>query len=85
VASACVVGTESTAMRGSCAGGLEGKGPTDATHRSARASERTSVQADERGPRDSETRCTRGGDQHRQVSPTGQREGGGERVGARRR
>jgi hypothetical protein len=38
-ASACVVGVESTATRGSCAGGSGGKGPTDGTHGSARAGE----------------------------------------------
>jgi hypothetical protein len=36
-ASACIVGAESTETRRSCAGGSEGKGPTDRTHRSARA------------------------------------------------
>jgi hypothetical protein len=39
VASACVVGVESTATRRSCADGSEGKGPTDGTHRSVRADE----------------------------------------------
>jgi hypothetical protein len=57
VASACVVGTESTATRGSCAGSLKGKDPTYGTHRSARAGERTDSQADERVSRDSERRC----------------------------
>jgi hypothetical protein len=33
----CVVGMESTATRGSCADGSEGKGPTDGTHGSSRA------------------------------------------------
>jgi hypothetical protein len=37
--SACVVGEESTRTRGSCAGGSEGKGPTNGTHRSARVGE----------------------------------------------
>jgi hypothetical protein len=58
-ASACVVGAESTATRGSCTGGSEGKGPTDGTHGSMRAGERTSGRADERGPRDSGRRCAR--------------------------
>jgi hypothetical protein len=58
-ASACVVGAESTATRGSCAGGSGGKGPTDGTHGSARAGERTGCRADERGPRDSERKCAR--------------------------
>jgi hypothetical protein len=78
VASACVWGMDSTVMHGSCAGGLEGKGPTDGTHRSARASERMGGQADERVPLDSEGRCARGGDRRRQVGPTGQQEGEGE-------
>jgi hypothetical protein len=39
VAMVCVIGEESTATHGSCAGGLEGKGPTDGTHRPARADE----------------------------------------------
>jgi hypothetical protein len=38
-ASACVVGAESIATRGSCAGDSEGKAPTDGTHQSARADE----------------------------------------------
>jgi hypothetical protein len=38
-ATACVVGVESTATRGSCAGGSEGKGPIDGTHWSARVDE----------------------------------------------
>jgi hypothetical protein len=42
---------------GSCAGGSEWKGPTDLTHRSARAGERTGGRADERDPWDSERRC----------------------------
>jgi hypothetical protein len=47
-ASAGVVGTESTATRGSCAGGSGMTSPTDRTHRSGR----TDDQADERTPRD---------------------------------
>jgi hypothetical protein len=38
-ASVCVAGTKSTATRGSCMGGLEGKDPTDRTHRSVRPDE----------------------------------------------
>jgi hypothetical protein len=53
-----VVGAESTTMRGWCEGGLGEKGPTDGTHGSARAGERTGGRADERGPWDSERRCT---------------------------
>jgi hypothetical protein len=53
-ASACVMGAESTATRGSCSGGSDGNGPTDGTHRSARVGERTGGRADERGLRDSE-------------------------------
>jgi hypothetical protein len=56
VASSCVVGAESTTTHGSCAGGFEGKGPTDGTHRSARAGKRIGFCADERGPRNSERR-----------------------------
>jgi hypothetical protein len=40
VTSACVVGAESMTARGSCAGGSEGKGPTDGTHGSAIANGR---------------------------------------------
>jgi hypothetical protein len=58
VASACVVGAESTAMRRSCTGGLERKGPTDGIHRSARTNERTSGRAGKRDPRDSKRSCT---------------------------
>jgi hypothetical protein len=57
-ASACVVGAESTVKRGSCAGSLGGNGPTDGTHGSARAGERTGGRADEQGLWDSEGRCT---------------------------
>jgi hypothetical protein len=75
-ASVCTMGAEYTATRGSCARGMEGKGPTDGTHGSARVGERTGGWAYERGPRDSERRCARRGDRH-QVGPTGQREGEG--------
>ena len=53
------MGTESTATRGSCAGGSEGKGPTDGTHQSARAGEQTGGRSDERDMQDSEGRCAR--------------------------
>jgi hypothetical protein len=49
-ASTCVVGADSTTTRGSCAGGLGGNRSIDGTHGSARASERMSGLADERGP-----------------------------------
>jgi hypothetical protein len=55
-ASACIVGAESTVTHGSCVGGLRGKGPTDGTHGSTRAGERTGGRANERGPWDNE-RC----------------------------
>jgi hypothetical protein len=58
-ASACVVGAESTTTRGSCAGGSEGKGLTNGTHRSTRAGERTGFCADEWGPQNSERRHVR--------------------------
>jgi hypothetical protein len=57
VASVGVGRMEATTTRGSCAGGSEGKGPTDGTQWSARASEQTSDRADEWGPRDSKRRC----------------------------
>jgi hypothetical protein len=60
--SACVVGVESTATRRSCTGGSEGKGPTDGTHRPARANERTSDWAGKRDPRDSERSCASAGE-----------------------
>jgi hypothetical protein len=71
-ASACVVGVESTATRWLCAGGSggggEGTGPTDRTHGSARAGERTGGRADEWGMRDRERAraCV-----WREVAPTG--------------
>jgi hypothetical protein len=57
VASACVVGAESTTTRRSCTGGSEGKGPTDGTHRSATTNERTGGRAGKRDPRDSDRSC----------------------------
>jgi hypothetical protein len=48
VASACVVGADSTSTRRPCTGGSEGKGLTDRTHRSARANERTGGRAGKR-------------------------------------
>jgi hypothetical protein len=41
VASACVVGTESTAMRGACTGSSGGMSPTGGAHGPVRADERT--------------------------------------------
>ena len=62
MASACVWGMDSTVMHGSCAGGSEGKGPTDGTHRSARANERTDGRAGKRDPWYNERGCVRVGE-----------------------
>jgi hypothetical protein len=62
VASACVLGAESTATRRSCTGGSEGKGPTDGTHRSVRANERTGGRVGKRDPWDSERSCASAGE-----------------------
>jgi hypothetical protein len=51
-ATACVVGAKSTATCRLCAGGSEGKGPTDGTHRSVRADEWTSDRAGKRDPQE---------------------------------
>jgi hypothetical protein len=61
VASVCVVGADSTATRRSCMGGSEGKGPTDGTHRSARANEGTGGRAGKRDPWYNERGCVRVG------------------------
>jgi hypothetical protein len=55
----CVVGVESTAMRGSCVGGSGRTSLIDGTHESERKDERTGGQDDERTPRDSERKCAR--------------------------
>jgi hypothetical protein len=62
VAAACVVGADCTEKRRSCTGGSEGKGPTDRTHRLARAHERTSGRASKRDPWYSERDCVRVGE-----------------------
>jgi hypothetical protein len=46
----------------SCSGGSEGKGPTDETHRSARANERTGGRAGKRDPWYSDRGCVRVGE-----------------------
>jgi hypothetical protein len=61
-ASASVVGAESTATRRSCTGGLERKGPTDGTHRSARANERMGGRASKWDLWDSERSCASAGE-----------------------
>jgi hypothetical protein len=62
MASACIVGAESTATRKSCTGGSERKGLTDGTHRSARANDRTNGWAGKRDPRDNERSCASAGE-----------------------
>jgi hypothetical protein len=62
MASACIVGAESTATRKSCTGGSERKGLTDGTHRSARANDRTSGWAGKQDPRDNERSCASAGE-----------------------
>jgi hypothetical protein len=82
VASACVVGAESTAMRRSCMSGSEGKGPTDGTHRSPRANERTGGQAGKQDPRDNKRSCTSAGEVGTDKSvPLGSGRERGERAG----
>jgi hypothetical protein len=86
VASACVVGAESTTTRRSCMGGSEGKGPTNGTHRSATTNERTGGRAGKRDPRDSDRSCVSvgevGADKSAPLGSGGERERESGRAGA---
>jgi hypothetical protein len=81
-ASACGVGAESKAMRGSCAGGSGRTGPTGGAHRIERAGERTGSSADERGPRnrgrESRRACAKETGTDRTAPPGSERERGRE-------